>query len=404
MVYKESPVESYQRQRVDQAVGLAFQSTVGNFLRYLIPMILIGTIFLFVSSNASTGAYLSPVLHVNTTLEDGGGIHLPPSFSFSLGSTIAGMYHAGVYMLMIIILIFSGIWPYAKLLLMLVAWILPPSMLSPAERGSLLVWLDILGKYSLVDSFVLILFMVGFCMHLELSTVYSTTTTFRLDLYVEPQYGFYCFVMATVLSLLVGHVILYCHRRSLSWKSLNVANREANERESVMQHHFISHKCPYSNQHLEMSKHCKQFLFTLVITSATILLIGSFVPSFTMEILGVTKLFMCNSTDAVRTYSFATLGLAMSSSSIEHPDALGIRLLQIFYYLFGLVTPLICLTCLTLLLCWPMSLRSQFFLLLCADVAYSWSGMEVFVLSIGVSMWQISRFAQFMVGAKVSML
>lgn len=69
---------------------------------------------------------------------------------------------AGGRELAILILLFSGIWPYTKQLVSLVLWFLPPSALSVSRRGNVFMWLDALAKWSMVDIFVLILTIAGF--------------------------------------------------------------------------------------------------------------------------------------------------------------------------------------------------------------------------------------------------
>ena len=65
-----------------------------------------------------------------------------------------------MYVLSILVAVLSGAWPYLKLLVMLLAWLLPPSVLSPARRESMLLAIDALGKWSLFDTFIMILFQV----------------------------------------------------------------------------------------------------------------------------------------------------------------------------------------------------------------------------------------------------
>jgi hypothetical protein len=62
-------------------------------------------------------------------------------FFFPLACTYF-FFQAGGKELAILILIFSGIWPYTKQLITLVVWFLPPSMLSISKRGSILLWVD----------------------------------------------------------------------------------------------------------------------------------------------------------------------------------------------------------------------------------------------------------------------
>lgn len=55
-----------------------------------------------------------------------------------------------------IIACFSGLWPYTKLILMLLCWCLKEHILPPKRRETILVILDAAGKWSLVDAYVLV--------------------------------------------------------------------------------------------------------------------------------------------------------------------------------------------------------------------------------------------------------
>jgi hypothetical protein len=72
------------------------------------------------------------------------------------------MWQAEVYPLAILIAVFSGGWPYLKLLLMLVCWFMPLNKLKLKYREKLLVFLDAMGKWSLIDAYVLVLMVVAF--------------------------------------------------------------------------------------------------------------------------------------------------------------------------------------------------------------------------------------------------
>lgn len=67
-----------------------------------------------------------------------------------------------MYPLALVVAIFSGAWPYVKLLLMLWCWLATARQLSPATRGRILEVVDLLGKWSLLDVFILVMFMVAF--------------------------------------------------------------------------------------------------------------------------------------------------------------------------------------------------------------------------------------------------
>jgi uncharacterized paraquat-inducible protein A len=83
-------------------------------------------------------------------------------FEFSMARSTVDIWNAGGRELAVIIVIFSGIWPYTKQLMSLVVWFMPPSRLSVSRRESILLWLDRLGKWSMIDIFVLVVSIAAF--------------------------------------------------------------------------------------------------------------------------------------------------------------------------------------------------------------------------------------------------
>jgi hypothetical protein len=210
-IFFSEPLLTVQCEQVDtdaSLVGDALMNhaTVPTAVKYGIPVVIAATMALFLSSNLSVGAATFPVI----TVDGYGTYHLPATFDFSLSNTIREMYQAGVYALMLMVGIFSGIWPYVKLFMMFLSWVLPTNRMGSERRGALLVWLDSLNKYSLVDTFVLILMTVVFRIHMQ----FSAPSSWTIDTYVEPLYGFYSFLAATVASLIMGEVVLYMHRNA----------------------------------------------------------------------------------------------------------------------------------------------------------------------------------------------
>jgi hypothetical protein len=76
-----------------------------------------------------------------------------------------------VYLLAVVIAGFSGAWPYVKLALLAACWTTPTRRMPLRWRQQLLLWLEALGKWSLIDTFVLVMMMVAFKFHLALSKV-----------------------------------------------------------------------------------------------------------------------------------------------------------------------------------------------------------------------------------------
>jgi hypothetical protein len=82
----------------------------------------------------------------------------------------------------------------------------PPDIVPLRTRETVYIWLDILGKWSLVDIFVMIMMTVAFCFILPLHDGFTAIGR------MVPRWPFFEFFMSTVLSLLIGHLTLWAHR------------------------------------------------------------------------------------------------------------------------------------------------------------------------------------------------
>jgi len=73
-------------------------------------------------------------------------------------SSISDAAMAGAWVVFLALLFFSGIWPYGKNIIMLVAWTVP---MTASSRGTMLCWLTRFAKWSFVDVFVVAIIMAG---------------------------------------------------------------------------------------------------------------------------------------------------------------------------------------------------------------------------------------------------
>ena len=109
------------------------------------------------------------------------------------------MWQAEVYTLAILIAFFSGAWPYIKLFCMGVCWVAPSGFISIQRRETVLKVMDALGKWSLIDFFVMIMFMCAFYFQIVLGG--TSTPALNILVTVVPKWGFYSFLLATMMSL-----------------------------------------------------------------------------------------------------------------------------------------------------------------------------------------------------------
>lgn len=367
-------------------LSLAFHPKISFLVRIIVPLVIVGTIITFIVSSFSTGASVDLEVSASNNTAHGSTFSVPQMFTFSLGKTVKEMYQARVYTLMALVLIFSGIWPYVKLLLMFIAWVSNERWLTLQRRERLLIWLDAFGKYSLVDSFVLVLMLVSFRFHVDLELPFISV----IDSFVIPKDGFYTFLCATILSLVIGHLVTYLHRYSMMPK---LSRNDQCQKESL-QNHIFENK--YPNQRLlKMSNKGKWVWLSFNIIAVILLLVGVTQKCFIFEFKGAAGLVLGNQRE--ERYSVISLGTSLPMS-VKDPSDLGIISIQWTYFFFALFMPLASILMVNVLFYVPMTLKNQNRAFTFAEICNAWSAIEVFLLSVFASMLELSQFAKFMVG------
>eukprot|EP01117_Protostelium_nocturnum_P011002 TRINITY_DN3992_c0_g2_i1.p1 TRINITY_DN3992_c0_g2~~TRINITY_DN3992_c0_g2_i1.p1 ORF type:complete len:982 (-),score=368.11 TRINITY_DN3992_c0_g2_i1:214-3159(-) len=372
--------------------SLIMDDRINVIIRYGILGYLLANICLFISSNTSVGASAFVFL----TSEEG-RVQLPSTFYFSLTNSVEDMWKAKVYALSIIIACFSGIWPYVKLVMMILSWIVPPRFLSTKRRETLLMVLDALGKWSLVDSYVLIMMMVAFNFHIVPDvTIFTAEGTFAVDVYVEPFWGFYSFLLATMLSLLITHVILHYHRKMKD--SFGLQNRDEEEKKIPLWRQSTFGK--------SLNIQCLVFYGSafLILCCTALVIVGAVIQTFDIQFVGLFRQLLNHlSQPTMRPFSLFTLGKSISAAAL-HPDSFGIRFIQITFFFFAFIIPMAYLVSLSVLWFFPLTKKMQSKLIVFTEVTHAWSALEVFVVSVVASLLQLEQFSQFMLGGKCDII
>jgi len=90
------------------------------------------------------------------------------SYELTFVGSVQDSWSNGAKFLTVVIVIFSGIWPYLKNVILVMVWYIPMSVESQA---SVLLWLSRLSKYTLVDVMLVIGVFVGIQMQLKIGTL-----------------------------------------------------------------------------------------------------------------------------------------------------------------------------------------------------------------------------------------
>lgn len=373
-------------------VSLGLDARISWVLKLLVPFLILGNIALFIASNTSIGASVFVYIHLGNDT-----ITTSSLFSFSLSNSVHDMWTAGVYPLSLLVAIFSGGWPYAKLLMMLGVWFLPVRVL---WRENVLIMLDMLGKWSLIDAFVLVFMMVAFRFNLVIpgsSLARTNTGDASIDLLVEGDMGIYSFLLATMVSLLITHILLACHRW-LAKKDSGAASvsqvSASTSTQAVCQVAYPSGRGTV----VQATGFGAVVVFLLLVASLGLVTWGAVVNSFVFHFRGAAgALFPYAGVVNDRSYSLVSLCMALPGAAFN-PESFGVRWVQATVLLFALVVPQLYL--LTLIVMWVFKMKhvvhERFFIF--AEILRAWSAMEVFVLSVIAALTELEQFAQFLVG------
>lgn len=226
------PEPEYPLMRYWQSDALFAQRSISTYVRWALFISILFNISLFVWSNSINVATVQAILDVRDREDDVGEV-----FAFNLGGSVSDMWAAKTYALAILLALFSGAWPYIKLISMFFAFVLPKKYFSFAMRDGVLRWLDILGKWSLLDTFFMVMMMVAFQFDLYVAN------GVEINVYVRAEWGFYAFLLATMMSLTLGHAVLYLHRRVTEEECDRAVKSEIHEgnsglREAIMNHTY----------------------------------------------------------------------------------------------------------------------------------------------------------------------
>jgi hypothetical protein len=345
---------------------------------------------MFISSNSSIGASVYAVLYFQKRIE------IPSLFDFGLINSVTDMWKAKVYPLSILIAFFSGIWPYLKLILMLISFITPSSLINKNKRSTILMILDATGKWSILDSYVMILMLVAFQFHVVFPKSELVPENSVVDVYVDAAYGFVTLLMGTCLSLALSHIITHLHRG---------LDEHPNENKGEKAESF---KSLISFVELKNSKinilYFKIFITSILFITLGCVVVGVSLISFSFDFLGLAGYGLgLLDIETNRKYSVLDLGKKMPDAS-EKPNSFTIRFTQIIYFLTILIFPICHL--LTVIILWlvPLSRKIQKFIYTICEILNAWSCIDVFVVSIIAAIVEISQFAAFIVGDKCNFI
>jgi len=124
-------------------------------------------------------------------------------YNITYGQSISDAWNGGAEFLAILIILFSGIWPYVKNIILVIVWYVPMTV---HRQYSILLWLSRLSKYTLVDVFAVVGILVGVQITLSIGSITFVSRA-------EPRFAIIAFFLATAWEYVQIEVIKIMHER-----------------------------------------------------------------------------------------------------------------------------------------------------------------------------------------------
>lgn len=417
--------EQYREEKMESELNTITKSmftspVIPLYVRFGIPLLIIGNIGFFLSGHLSLGA----TVNVEGELA-GEKIRIDKFFEFSMARSTIDMWNAGGEELAIIIALFSGLWPYTKQLMTLAIWFLPPSRLPVNKRESIFLWLDRLGKWSMIDIFVLVVSIAAFRVSIvSPDVIYLPEDFYFLDLLVVPLWGLYANMIAQLISQVSSHIIIHYHRKIIKEASVQQGLQHANSaivsqrqptgvsarvaamdaypdisEESAKEEKVALHKHQFGRPHRGETEKLNirpwvNKLLLFVSTCLTVsVAIGCIVPSFSLEVLGIVGIAVESGqggTAATKRHSvFTVIQLLFEEAQFlgTAGDYVGLGTLSALFFFTVLFVPIV--QSIALLRQWfkPSTREERVKMSVLIEILQAWQYAEVYLIAIFLACW-----------------
>jgi len=386
-------------------------SEIPTFVRYLIPFLVVLNIAFFMSGHLSKGAFTR--IEISLAGQD---LSVDNLFTASVVDTVRAMLDVGSTFFAYFIIIFSMIWPYLKQLVTFVMWFVSPHYVSVSRRGNILLWLDTLAKWSMVDIFVMIISLASFRIFAETpNTAYLPREFMSIAIYTELRWGLYANLLAQVISQISSHFIIHYHRKIVEAAQHSVgqncrissvsASASYTEQSKEKPQEMTSRLCQksFSRPHQGESQSLRvhpyvNFIVALGSISLFVLLVlGCIFPCISVEFQGLGGLLMSASSslsvseNIIGRYSIFDISVmilqdgARTGKTFSKIGSAILGFLVVFSVFFAPLLQIVLLICQWFM---PMRERTRQRLGVALEILQAWQYLEVFILAVLMGAWQ----------------
>jgi len=392
--------------------SMFYSSEIPVLIRWSMPVIILGNVALFLSGHLNLGA----TVYIEANVA-GDTIKVGDFFDFAIARTTIDLWKAGGKALALLILFFSGIWPYTKQFLTLALWFMPTKRMSISTRGTCLIWLDRLAKWSMIDIFVIVVCIAAFRVSVMSPEVsFLPEEFYSINLMVVPMWGLYSNMTAQLVSQLSSHFIIYYHRCIVKKATQNLSDNTGGEEEAKPGRKGNGSKIllgthSFSNPYYESTEKLvpKNWVGLSILVSsmfmAGLVVLGSFIPSFSVELLGIIGVAVESGQEfeeAITQHSVWSIVMMLFDEArfLDTMGAyIGVGVLGSLVLATVMVVPI--LQAIFLMCQWFVPLRenTRRRLSVVNEIFQAWQYIEVYLIALFVASWQLGPVSQYMFNA-----
>jgi hypothetical protein len=424
---------------------LIFDKRIPLFFRIAMPIFIAGTVAMFIVSNAG-GAAVKIDFMIDLF-----GSETVHQYSYDFKESVQTFWDDNLQYLAVLVAFYTAGWPYVKLLLLFFAWVFPPKWFPIQRRENVLIFLDVVGKWAFLDFFVLTLLLVGFTLSIDTEI---SSIEIIVEIYVRAKLPLYLYVLAIVLSLVWGHISLHYHRLTtgILFNKETVDPSSGNNNYIIFGRDFSSFFSEsreslftltyemyltdeaaaadeatlladsYNNDdnddttslvqlqvmednpakgmlmYIRINQWTLGFIIFVLLGTGTVILLGTLFNTVQLQYGGLMALLVSSTH---RNLSFAKIGRDMFTD-LGDTDVIATRLLQVVYFLLGMVMPIASLWFCFILWVIPLPLAIQRSMMIMAEICNAWSALDVFCVSLVATFLQIERLTEAFIGSSCS--
>jgi len=342
---------------------VSLHQSVSFLESFIVLTLLLVNVILFALANALVGAEEYITLGIGNTTSTSFKV-----YDFGLESSFVLMNDAGAHGIAYLILLLSSVWPYVKTILLVCMWLIP---VTRTTREWTLWGIDLLGKWSLLDMFFIVILGLAFNIKGGPGDLYIALGLLCTD-------GVYLFVLAAILSLSITQYAVSVHHRVMYGK---------NGLKSKMGRVCLENQ--YVGKYI-------YFVLAAFLSAVSLWLFiwGASIPFFSFEYSGALTELITGTSNT--TYTMANLGSSFPEATFNQYGS-GPTFFSFLYYMFIFVAP-ISLSISIPVIWWcyvfdyDIKIRSS--LLHWVQIVAAWAAPDVLVVALGAGTVQLNIVIQ----------